>query len=158
MSKQSWPLSQNINKQLGVCNFLKPVRQLHLKDGTIHLHGPRKNPCPRSHELLAVSISLQQNSSDLVQSILKPELPAVHELMLHSTLMVDNDQFPPKPPPSHSSLFPASHSVLFEHPQFGLPIIKHIPKSVRPSCNAYLSTLLLSCTLPLIIFRYREHF
>ena len=82
-----------------------------------------------------------QNSSDSVQSHLIPELPADPKLTLQSTAVVDNDQFPPKPP-SYSSLFPASHSVLFEHPQFGLPIIKHIPKSVRPSCNTYLSTLL----------------
>ena len=62
--------------------------------------------------------------------------------MLHSTAVVENDQFSPKPP-SYSSLFSALHySVLFDHPQFGLPIIKHIPKSVKPSCNAYLSTLL----------------
>ena len=119
-----------------------------MKDGTIHLLGPRKNPCPGSHKLLAASISAQQNSSDLVQSILIPELPADPELTLQSTAVVDNDQFLPKPP-SYSSLFPVSRSVLFEHPQFGLPIIKHIPKSVRPSCNAYLSTLLSKlCATP----------
>ena len=88
------------------------------------------------------SISTQQISSNLVQSTIIPELPADPKLTLRSTAMVDNDQFPPKPPLSFSSLFPASHSVLFEHPLFGLPIIKHIPKTVRPSCNVYLSTLL----------------
>ena len=56
MSKQSWPLSQNKNKQKGVCNFCKLVRQLHLIDGTIHLHGPRKNPCLGLHKLPVASI------------------------------------------------------------------------------------------------------
>ena len=74
----------------------KSVRQLHLKDGTIHLHGPRKNPCPVSNKLPAAFISAQQNSSDLVQSTLIPELPADPELTLHSTALVDNDQFPPE--------------------------------------------------------------
>ena len=61
-----------------------------------------------------------------------------------------------KKPPSYSSLFPASHSVLFEHPQFGLPIIKHIPKSVRLSCNAYLSALLSKlCATPINISHRR---
>ena len=90
----------------------------------------------------AASISVQQNSSDLTQSTLISELPAGPELTLHSTAVVDNNQFLPKPPPSYSSLFSALHPVLFEHPQFSLPIIKHIPKSVRPSCNVYLSSLL----------------
>ena len=103
----------------------------------------------------AASFSVQQNSSDSVQSILIPELPADSELTLHSTAVVDNDQFLPKPP-SYSSLFPASHSVLFEHPQFGLPIIKHIPKSVRLSCNAYLSALLSKlCATPINISHRR---
>ena len=125
------------------------VRQLHLKDGTIHLQGYRKNPCLGSHKLPSAFISAQQNSSDLIQSTLIPELSAGYELTLQSSAVVDNNKFPPKQPPSYSSLFPASNSVLFEHPQFGLPIIKHIPKSVRPSCNAYLSTLLFKlCATP----------
>ena len=121
----------------------------------IHQHGPRKNPCPGSHKFPAAFISAQQNSSDSVQSILIPELTVNSELTLHSTAVVENDQFPPKPP-SYSSLFPVSHSVLFEHPQFGLPIIKHIPKSVRPLCNAYLSTLLSKlCATPDNISHWR---
>ena len=96
MSNQSWPLSQNINKQKGLCNFCKSGRQLHLKNDTIHLHGPRKNPCPGSHKLPAASISAQQNSSDSVQSISIPELPADPKLTLHFTRVVENDQFPSK--------------------------------------------------------------
>ena len=76
MSKQSWPLSQNMNEKKGAYNFCKSVRQLHLEDGTIHLHEPRKNPCPGSHKLPAASISAKQNSSHSVQSFLIPELPA----------------------------------------------------------------------------------
>ena len=39
---------------------------------------------------------------------------------------------------------------------FGLPIIKHIPKLLRPSCNAYLSTLLSKlCTTPNNISHWR---
>ena len=76
--------------------------------------------------------------------------------MLQSTSVVDNDQFPPKPPPFYSSLFHVSHFVLFEHPQFSLPTVKNIPKSVRPSCNAYLSALLSKlCATPDYISHWR---
>ena len=58
----------------------------------------------------------------IIIKILILKLPADLELTLQSTAEVENDQFPPKPP-SYSSLFPVSRSVLFEHPQFGLPIL-----------------------------------
>src|SRR3989442_4397539 len=47
-SSQSWPLSKNANKRSGVCSICQATRQLHLKDGTVHVHGPRKRPCPGS--------------------------------------------------------------------------------------------------------------
>ena len=40
-----WPLSQDANKPSGVCAVCWSVRQLHLKDNTVHHHGPRDHPC-----------------------------------------------------------------------------------------------------------------
>jgi len=48
---QSWPLSQDANKSSGVCSVCRATRQLHMKDGTVHKHGPRHSPCPGSHKL-----------------------------------------------------------------------------------------------------------
>ena len=52
--------------------FFKTVRQLYLKDGTIRLYEPRKNPCPGLCKLPATSITAQYSS--LAQSILKAKL------------------------------------------------------------------------------------
>jgi len=45
---QTWPLSQSVNKSNGSCSVCLATRQLHLRDGTIHRHGPRHDPCPGS--------------------------------------------------------------------------------------------------------------
>ena len=47
---EKWPLSQLANKSNGTCSFCLATRQLHLRNGTIHKHGPRDDPCPRSHK------------------------------------------------------------------------------------------------------------
>ena len=46
-----WSVSQSANKDSGVCSCCQAVHQLHIKDGTVHSHGPRNNPCPGSHKL-----------------------------------------------------------------------------------------------------------
>jgi len=48
---QSWPLSQDANKASVSCSICLAIRQLHLRDGTVHRHGPRSNPCPGSNKL-----------------------------------------------------------------------------------------------------------
>jgi hypothetical protein len=48
--KQSWPLSQSANKRNGTCSVCLAQRQLHLSNGTIHMHGPRHKPCPGSNQ------------------------------------------------------------------------------------------------------------
>ena len=52
---QTWSLSQLANKASGECSVCHAVRQLHNKDGTVHQHGPRRNRCPGSGKLPAVS-------------------------------------------------------------------------------------------------------
>ena len=47
---QNWPISQECNKASGFCSVCNAKRQLHLSDGTVHLHGPRSNPCPGSNK------------------------------------------------------------------------------------------------------------
>ena len=47
---QHWPLSQTAGKFSSTCSVCLATRQLHLKDGKIHRHGPRDNPCAGSNK------------------------------------------------------------------------------------------------------------
>src|SRR5215471_5148272 len=47
---QRWPLSQNANKTQGSCSCCFQTHQLHLKDNTIHSHGPRAARCLGSNK------------------------------------------------------------------------------------------------------------
>jgi len=47
---QTWALSAEANKKSGTCSVCFATRQLHLKDGTVHKHGHRGNPCSGSHQ------------------------------------------------------------------------------------------------------------
>ena len=52
---QTWSLSHDANKANGTCSVCHAVRQLHLKDGTIHRPGPRHNPCHGSDKATILS-------------------------------------------------------------------------------------------------------
>jgi len=52
---QTCRLSQDASKAGGECSVCHAVRQLHLKDGTVHQHGSRNNRCPGSGKPPAVS-------------------------------------------------------------------------------------------------------
>ena len=43
-----WPLSQTANKVSVVCSVCQAVRQIRIKNGTIHYHDPKSNLCPGS--------------------------------------------------------------------------------------------------------------
>ena len=64
--RQNWPISQDAGKAKGVCSVCLEVRQLLLKDGTVHQHGPRSNRCPGSCKppLNVLSSSLPLSSQD----------------------------------------------------------------------------------------------
>ena len=119
MSQQTWPLSQDANKSSGLCSVCRATRQLHLKDGTLHRHGPRDNPCPGSNKL---PLSILQN------------LPGPSG---QSQPSVSASGSQPVPPAQSSS---NTQSVSWSPPSS--PLIKHIPKSARPACASHLAKLL----------------
>ena len=47
---QTWSLSQEANKKYETCRVCFATRQQHMKDGTVHNHGPRNKPCSGSHQ------------------------------------------------------------------------------------------------------------
>ena len=46
-----WALFETVNKESGTCSVYLSTRQLHLKDGIVHLYGLRGNRCPGSYKL-----------------------------------------------------------------------------------------------------------
>ena len=124
MSQRTWSLSQDANKSSGLCSVCRATRQLHLKDGTVHKHGPRDNPCPGSNKL---PLSVVQVSTCPATQSQSSGLPSVSQSL-----------------PSSSSTNQQSITVTWSPPD--LPIIKHIPKSARPACASLLAKLLRECT------------
>ena len=121
---QTWPLSQDANKASGSCSVCLATRQLHIRDGTVHRHGPRDNPCPGSHKppLTDSKGSISQAvSSDAPASVARPT---------SSSAAADVGRAQSVPP----------HLWL----PGGVVPIKHIPKSARATCASHLATLLRS--------------
>ena len=127
MSQRSWSLSQEANKSSGVCCVCRATRQLHHKDGLVHRHGPRDNPCPGSHK---PPLSLVHNINSALQAQ-SPASGSQHNFIGPNT--------------SVASVSAASQHTVVWSPA-DVPIIKHIPKSARPACAAHLAKLLRQVT------------
>jgi len=127
MSQRTWPLSQEANKSSGVCSVCRATRQLHHKDGLVHKHGPRDNPCPGSN---MPPLSIVQNAST---SVPPPQSQA------------SANQSVPNPSSTAMSVDSTSQQSVTWSPA-DVPIIKHIPKSARPACAAHLAKLLRQVT------------
>ena len=122
---QSWPLSQDANKSSGTCSVCLAVRQLHLKDGTVHKHGPRSNPCPGSHKP-------PLGSSQPCVSVVKPTTSHTSDRPSDS----DSSNALPDSPNNGDFLSLPDWAVAKR------PLIKHIPKSARAACASHLAGLL----------------
>ena len=131
---QSWSLSQQANKSSVVCSVCRAVRQLHNKDGTVHNHGPRNNPCPGSHK---PPLARGANSPSLSQ---QPPPTSTN-----STPTADSVSQQQTAPQSQSQSLQTQTPVsrcddLDWHPiEFGT--VKHIPRSARPSCASHLADI-----------------
>jgi len=117
---QSWPLSQDANKSSGTCSVCLATRQLHLRDGTIHRHGPRSAPCSGSNKL-----PLDVVRQPLAASA-SPSLSATDESFTSSPL---------------SGTCMGSCGIWSPA---DCPLIKHIPMSARSACTSHLSSILRS--------------
>ena len=116
---QTWALSQEANKSNGICSVRHTTRQLHLKDGTVHRHGPRNQPCPGSHRLpLGLSSTSPSDSSTSAMTTTTSVNVTVNHVTSSET----------------------RQDVVWAPGSQGL--IKFIPKSARSTCAKYLSSLL----------------
>jgi len=130
--RQTWRLSQDAGKNSGECSVCHAVRQLHLKDGTIHQHGPRHNRCPGSGKTPAISHApTQQHSSPATATVSPPSSPVALSQSQPLFTQTQQQQVTQQP-----------HQPIVDHPNLSGNIIKHIPRSARPHCATQLTAVI----------------
>ena len=164
--RQHWPISQEAGKSKGVGSVCHETRQLLLKDGTVHLHGPRHDRCDGSYKLplsvLSTSGSLSQPAPDRSHSrgvspsqtqsdVLFPggsqSQPAGHQSSPGasdrpiSTLSITGITAS-GPDSAHFINLSSAGVSVFAHLQLSRGTVKHIPRSARASCAPHLANLL----------------
>ena len=165
-----WPLSQTANKAQGTCCVCFQVHQLHLKDNTLHLHGPRTSRCSGSNRppLAARNpglgpivfpgpspspAAIGQSSSRRLSStasrgtklvVTPSRIAAPGSLSLASpqNSAVRVSQAPPASQLSQDQQSVSRRAI--KHPKPTGPILKHIPRSARPACCSALESILNS--------------
>ena len=130
---QSWKLSQAAKKGNGVCSVCKATRQIHLGNGLIHKHGPRKNVCPGSDKpplgpsglpsMAPVSAGSDGLAGGSLSQDRSPIIGASDSSLVHSSLPVDSVWAPPDK-----------------------GVIKYIPKSARVACACHLARIMRTIT------------
>ena len=121
--RQTWALSQEASKQRGTCSACLEVRQLHNKDGKVHLHGPRDNRCPGSNQA-PLSVLSSASSQPALNSPNESNLSQSNPQSLSSSAPVSAD--------------PTQSLSAWDHPQLPCATVKHIPKSARAACAVHL--------------------
>ena len=123
---QSWPISQLINKSSGTCSVCLATRQIHIRDGTVHKHGPRHDPCSGSNKPPLQNCSQPLDSStSRVQTSLDNSGP------------LSADPVPPigNPQPQSTGFVPIWSAT-------STAVIKRIPKASRHAGASHLASLL----------------
>lgn len=77
---QHWPLSQQANKSHGKCSHCLSTCQLHLKDNSVHLHGPRASRCPGSNKP-PLGVRVPSGGSPIFSSSKTPSLQSLGRLV-----------------------------------------------------------------------------
>ena len=140
---QSWALSQRANKASGECSVCHAVRQLHHKDGAVHQHGPRSNPCPGSNQLPVVTAA---GTSNAIPAPTNSQPAYSNSRPLRSARLAASQD--PSSPNTASTPGPADSNSqqtadvlpMYDHPQLQGGVVKHIPRSARPHCAGQLIT------------------
>ena len=140
---QSWVLSQDANKKSGTCSVCFATRQLHNKDGTIHIHGPRDNPCAGSH-LPPLSQSIHTQQSISVSQMVQPV--SFHSQVGVSTIIASSVSTTSTPLPAVETKPSSPASDVVKHPPH-MQILKRIPKGARPAAASLLQKLLKDVVL-----------
>lgn len=135
-------------KARGVCSRCLAVRQLHLRDGSVHLRGPRNNPCPGSRLpplASACSLASQEQGTELDSAPRLSEDVEFEGQWAQAPLAPD----PPLAPGTKmmAEVFVAEEGSdvtgLAGHPRLrGNKVMKHIPRGARFVCSSTLVDIL----------------
>lgn len=131
ISQNDAPVAQGVIKASGVCSRCLSVRQLHLRDGTVHQHGPRNSPCPGSKQP-----PLTQPRQDD-----RPGGGAAAGPLLTGGAQEGSGTIVPLDPPNPRTQ--RGGDGLNRHPRHG-GIMKHVPKGARFACSQALEGILNS--------------
>ena len=114
---------QECSKSCSRCGVCKATRQLHLRDGFIHIHGSRNNHCPGSNEppIATVSSAPQPLPEDFLRLA---------------------DASSVEPAARHPISRELNTSSSLNHPSLLGTFIKHTTKSARQHCASHLSSVL----------------
>jgi hypothetical protein len=152
---QTWTLSAEANKKSETCNVCFPIRQLHMRDGTVHKHGSRDNPCSGSHQPpLSDSVhshpatrSFKTNTSVTNHTAAPaglatspPDICTVAgttTTLSSTTASVDMVTANTNQPINHS----INQSITVKHPCRSRPVLKRNPKGARPGAAILLQKL-----------------
>ena len=145
---QTWTLSAEANKKCGTCSVCLAIRQLHIKDGTVHKHGPRDNPCSGSHQPpLSNSVHLHPASqSSETTSVsnhtaaqgLASTSPADVSTVVGTSSTIASVNMVTINTDSQSTI----QSIPVKHHGISRPVLKRIPKGARPVAAKLLQKLI----------------
>lgn len=150
-----WPLSQAANEAQGTCCTCFQVHQLHLKDNTVHSHGPRTSRCSGSNKpplasripgpgpvvFSGPSLRSAACSQPLPsRSSLTPTTSSGNKSMCSRSRLKQATSDVSSSAGCHAftsvandqSANLSSSDRVVNHPKLLGPILKHIPRSARP--------------------------
>ena len=138
---QPWPLSERADKKRGTCSVCRATCQLKKKDGTVHRHGARNNPCPGSDLAPMRSDGSSSSSGRLAASstVCSSQDTAAGSQSADPSQSVSDPSSQP-----HAVSQPDRPTLLSFLDENGcaFPIVKHIPRSARPTCVSHLMEVL----------------
>ena len=135
--------SFNSRKAGGVCGVCNGVFRLLSRDGTLHKHGwnaSNRQSCPGSYQL-PVNQGILPASAD--NALLSGPTPISHA---HAYAVTSGRKATTSASVAVSNTQTVTTPELFDHPDLLGPLLKHVPRSSRPSCGDLLANLLNNIT------------
>ena len=130
-----WSLSQCPNIASGVCSCCQAVRLIHIKDGTVHSHGPRTNTCPGSHKL---PLGVASEPSNLINQSTSSNFCSSNAS--HSSSPNLDGTSNSRSTNNTTTSVPSPASKRVSHPTVGSRTV--IPKPARSVCSSKLADAL----------------
>lgn len=120
------PLGRRLKKTQGACSVCPSIRQLHVKDGSVDLHGPRSNQCSGSHPLSSAQSTLGPTVHGGDGLPTGPGSAADAPCVVAGPV-VDGPFRTPDGQAAHASVAESVGSI--QHPNLQMGLLRHIPRA-----------------------------